>query len=56
MRNASKILAGKPEGKRQLGNSGVHGKMMLKWLLNLEGLKIRTGFIWLRRGSRFDML
>jgi hypothetical protein len=49
MRNAFKILAGKPERKRQLENSGVHGKMILKWLLNLKGVKTRTEFIWLRR-------
>jgi len=32
-RNACSILVGKGEGKRPLGRSGVHGRMILKWIL-----------------------
>jgi hypothetical protein len=34
MRNACKILVGKPEGKRSLGNSGVDRRIILKLILN----------------------
>jgi len=27
------ILVGKPEGKRQLGDPGVDGRMILRWIL-----------------------
>jgi hypothetical protein len=34
IRNAYKILVGKPEGKRTLsGNLGVYRKIILKWIL-----------------------
>jgi hypothetical protein len=33
MRNANKILAEKPEWKRYLGDIGVDGKIILKWIL-----------------------
>jgi hypothetical protein len=32
-RNAYKILAGKPEGKRPLGRPGHRGRIILKWIL-----------------------
>jgi hypothetical protein len=33
IRNAYKILAGKPDGKRSLGRVDVHGRIRLKCLL-----------------------
>jgi hypothetical protein len=33
MRNAYKILVTKPEGKRPLGNLGLHGECTLKFIL-----------------------
>jgi hypothetical protein len=33
MRNAYKILAGKPELREHLGNIGVHGRLILKWIV-----------------------
>jgi len=33
MRNAHKMLVGKPEGKRPLRNLGVDGKIILEWIL-----------------------
>jgi hypothetical protein len=44
VRNAYKILVGKPEVKRPLGNLDVDGKLLLQWTLG----KVWTGFIWLR--------
>jgi len=32
-RNTYKILAGKPEGKRQYKNLGIAGKIILNWAL-----------------------
>jgi hypothetical protein len=32
-RNACRILAGKPEGKRPLGNLDVGGRIILEWIL-----------------------
>jgi hypothetical protein len=34
MRNAYKIFVGKPERKKQLGNLGIGGRIILKWILN----------------------
>jgi hypothetical protein len=33
MRNTYKVLVRKPEGKRQL-DSGIYGKIILRWILN----------------------
>jgi hypothetical protein len=33
MRNAYKILAGSPEGKRPLRSSSIDGKIILEWIL-----------------------
>jgi len=33
MRNAYKILVGKPEGKNHSGDLGVDGKIILEWIL-----------------------
>jgi hypothetical protein len=33
MRNACKILIGRPEGKKHLGGLSVDGRIMLKWIL-----------------------
>jgi hypothetical protein len=32
-RNAYRILVGKPEGKRPLGNRDVGGRIILRWVL-----------------------
>jgi hypothetical protein len=32
VRNAYKILVGKPEGKRPLEDLSVHGKIILEWI------------------------
>jgi hypothetical protein len=33
MRNAYKMLVGKPEGKRSLEHLGVDGRIILEWIL-----------------------
>ena len=32
-RGVYRILVGKPEGKRELGDPGVYGRMTLRWIL-----------------------
>jgi hypothetical protein len=44
MRNAYRILVGKPEGKRLLGDQGVGGWTILKWILDRM---VWIGLIWL---------
>jgi len=50
-RGVNKVLVGKPEGKRQLGDQDVHGRIILRWIYrNLEGV-VGTGWSWLRIGT-----
>jgi hypothetical protein len=46
-RNVYRVLVGKPEGKDQLKDQGIDGRMGSKWTLGrlVGGL---SGFIWLR--------
>jgi hypothetical protein len=48
-RNTYRI--GEPEGKKPLGRLGIIGKVISKWALKKEVVKMWTGFIWLRTGS-----
>jgi hypothetical protein len=56
MRNAYKILVGKPEGKRPLRNLGIDRRIMLKWILRKLGRKVLNGFFWLRLGTNSGVL
>jgi hypothetical protein len=48
MKNPYKNFTGKREGKRSLWRSGVGRRIILKRILNKQGMRIWTGFIWLR--------
>jgi hypothetical protein len=48
MRNAYKILVGKPEGKRPLGGPTCRWEDDFKMALREYGGKVQAGFIWLR--------
>jgi hypothetical protein len=48
MRNAYKILVGKPEGKRPLGRPKRNGRIMLELVSEKQGRKAWARFIWLR--------
>jgi hypothetical protein len=50
IRNACKILVGKPNGKRPLGIPRY------RWKVNKKGGKMWTGFIWLRIGASGGLL
>jgi hypothetical protein len=47
MRNAFKILVGKPEGRNHAEDLGVDDNI-LEWILGKLGGKVWTGFFWLR--------
>ena len=34
-RDAYRALEGKPDGRRPLGNTGVDGRIILKWVLEM---------------------
>jgi hypothetical protein len=51
MKNAYKILIGKPEQKRPAEDLGIEGKVTLQLILGKQGGKMWTGIIWLRIGT-----
>jgi hypothetical protein len=48
MRNTSKVLVRKADGKRPLGRIGVDRRIILKSILKEQFMKIWTGFVSLR--------
>jgi hypothetical protein len=50
-RGVHRVLVGKPEGKRPLGNPDVDGTIILRCMFRkLEGV-VGTGWSWLRIGT-----
>jgi len=50
-RGVHRVLVGKPEGKRPLGDQDVDGRIILRWIFRkLEGV-VGTGWNWLRIGT-----
>jgi hypothetical protein len=39
------------KGRNPLENLGIDGRILLEWILEKLGETVRTGFIWLRRGT-----
>jgi hypothetical protein len=50
-RGVHRVLVGKPEGKDHLGNPGVEGRIILRWIFRKWGLGVWTGVSWLRKGQ-----
>ena len=44
-------LEGKPEGKRPLGDPGVDGRIILRWIFRKWDVGVWTGSSWLRIGT-----
>ena len=45
-----RVLVGKPEGKRPLGDPDADGRIILRWIFRkLEG--VETGWSWFRIGT-----
>jgi hypothetical protein len=43
-----RILVGKPEGKRPLGNPGIDGRIILRRIFRKWDVGVWTGLSWLR--------
>jgi hypothetical protein len=50
-RGIYKVSVGKPEGKRQLEDSGLDGRIMLRWVFRMRDMGVWTGLTWLRIGT-----
>jgi len=46
IRNAYKILAGSPEGKKPSWRTNVYRRAILNRILNIGGEKMWTAFVW----------
>jgi hypothetical protein len=56
MKNAHRIMVGKPEEKRPLEDLDVNVNTILKWILRKSGGRVWTGLIWLRIGTGGGLL
>jgi len=50
-RGVYRLLVGKPEGKRPLGNIGVDGRIILRWIFMKWSVRVWTKLSWLRIGA-----
>jgi hypothetical protein len=50
-RKVYRVLVGKPEGKDQLEDQGVGGKVGSEWILEKLAWGVWIGFDWLRTGT-----
>jgi hypothetical protein len=39
------------KGGVHLGDPGIHGRVILEWILKNQGVRVWTGFIWFRIGT-----
>ena len=46
-----RVLVGKPEGKRPLGDPDVDGRIILRWIFRKWEGVVGTGWSWLRIGT-----
>jgi hypothetical protein len=51
LRFPHRVLVGKPEGKRQLENPDVDGRIILRWIFGKWEGFVGTGWGWLRIGT-----
>jgi hypothetical protein len=50
-RGISRVLVEKPEGKRPLGDRGVDGRIILRWIFRKWDVGVWMGSSWLRIGA-----
>jgi len=50
-RGIYKVSVGKPEGKRQLEDPGLDGRIILRWVFRMRDMGVWTGLTWLRIGT-----
>jgi hypothetical protein len=51
MVKSGKILVENPKGRSHLGELGVHGSIIIKWMLRTSDVRMCTGSVWLRTES-----
>jgi len=50
-RGVYKVLVGKPQGNRPLGDPGIEGIIILSWIFRKWDVGVWTGLSWLRIGT-----
>jgi len=50
-RGAYRVLVGKPKGKNHVGDPGVDGKIILRWIFKKRDVRVWTGSSWLTIGT-----
>jgi hypothetical protein len=50
-KSVCRFLVRTPEGKRPLGEQGVDGRIILRWIFRKWDVVAWTGSIWLRIGT-----
>ena len=50
-REVHRVLMGKPEGKRPLGDPDADGRIILRWIFRKWEEVVGTGWSWLRIGT-----
>jgi hypothetical protein len=50
-RGASRILVGRPDGKKPLGRLRLNGSIILKWIFKKVGGEAWSALLWLRIGT-----
>jgi hypothetical protein len=50
-RGVHRVLVGKPEGRKHLGDRGEDGEIILRWIFRKWDVGVGTGLIWLRIGT-----
>ena len=51
-RNIYRVSVGKPEGNNHLGDPGVDGRLILRWIFRNWEVGVRTGSSWLRKATQ----
>jgi hypothetical protein len=47
-RGAYRVLVGKSEGKNHWGDTGIDGRIILRWIFRKWDVGVWTGLSWLR--------
>jgi hypothetical protein len=50
-RVASRVLVGRPDGKKPLGRLRFNGSIILKWIFKKVGGEAWSALLWFRRGT-----
>ena len=55
-RGVHRVLVGKPEGRRPLGDPDIDGRIILRWIFGKWEWVVGTGWRWLRIGTGGGLL